>query len=90
MISMLAKQDEEATKNLLTEILQQLEDHLYREKRRAIYKVVLTGVEKSLIERMLEHTEGNQLKAARILGINRNTMRAKIKKLEIDINKWKG
>lgn len=28
-------------------------------------------------------------KAAKVLGINRNTMRAKIKKLAIDVSRWK-
>jgi two-component system nitrogen regulation response regulator GlnG len=50
---------------------------------------VLEAIEKPLIEQTLERTEGNQLKAARILGINRNTMRAKIKKLGIDAEKFK-
>ena len=45
--------------------------------------------EKPLIEHVLERTEGNQLKAAKILGMNRNTMRAKIKKLGIDPDQWK-
>ena len=67
----------------------QLEDLLYKEKKLAIYKSIIYDIEKSLIEHMLERTEGNQLKSARILGINRNTMRAKIKKLAIDIDKWK-
>ena len=54
-----------------------------------LYKSILEAIEKPLIEHVLERTEGNQLKAARALGINRNTMRAKIKKLGIDIGKWK-
>ena len=52
-------------------------------------KEAVCSVEKPLIERALKRTWGNQLKAARILGINRNTMRAKIKKLAIDVDKWK-
>ncbi len=48
-----------------------------------LYKVTVEDMEKSLISSVLERTEGNQLKAAKILGINRNTLRAKIKKLGI-------
>ena len=58
-------------------------------KKDALYKTVIQSVEKPLIENTLERTEGNQLKASRILGINRNTMRSKIRKLGIDTKRWK-
>jgi DNA-binding protein Fis len=64
-------------------------ESIYAERRGDIYKAVLDAVEKPVIEYVLAQTEGNQLKAARILGINRNTMRTKIKKLSIDANRWK-
>lgn len=67
----------------------ELENSLFIEKRGVLYKSVLEAVEKPLLEQTLERCEGNQLKAARILGINRNTMRTKIKKLGIDVSKWK-
>lgn len=67
----------------------ELEDSLYNEKKGALYKSILEAIEKPLLEHMLERTEGNQLKAARILGINRNTMRAKIKKLGINSAEYK-
>jgi two-component system nitrogen regulation response regulator GlnG len=50
-----------------------------------IYRRVLEKVERPLIERVLSATEGNQLKAAALLGINRNTLRKKISELEIDL-----
>lgn len=59
------------------------------EKMGILYKSVLENIERPLIEYILERTAGNQLKAAKILGINRNTMHAKIKKLGINIEKWK-
>jgi len=62
---------------------------LYNEKKGVLYKSLLDIVEKPLIERVLARTEGNQLKAARILGINRNTMRAKIKRLNINPDTYK-
>ena len=67
----------------------ELTESLYREKKSVLYRCIIEAVEKPLIEDMLERTEGNQLKAANILGINRNTIRTKIKKLSIDVAKWK-
>ena len=54
-----------------------------------IYKAVIGDIEKSLIEKALENTSGNQITAARLLGINRNTIRSKIKKLNIDVSRFK-
>lgn len=67
----------------------ELESSLFREKKGVLYKTILEAIEKPLFEQTLEHCDGNQLKAARILGINRNTMRAKIKKLGINVSRWK-
>lgn len=67
----------------------ELDDSLYKEKQGTLYKYILEIIERPLIEHALERTYGNQLKAAKILGINRNTMRAKIKKLGIDPDRWK-
>ncbi len=64
-------------------------ESLYREKQGVLYKYILEAIEKPLIEGVLERTFGNQLKAAKILGINRNTIRTKIKRLGIDPNRWK-
>lgn len=77
------------TKTTLEDKIVELENTLYAEKRGVLYKSIIDIVEKPLIEHILERTQGNQLKAARILGINRNTMRTKIKKLGIDVNRWR-
>lgn len=50
-----------------------------------LYGTVLSEVESSLISIVLKETNGNQLKAAKTLGINRNTLRTKIKEYEIRI-----
>ncbi|MBI3302291.1 MAG: sigma-54-dependent Fis family transcriptional regulator [Deltaproteobacteria bacterium] len=52
-----------------------------------LHAIVLGQVEKPLIELTLEHTGGNQLKAAELLGINRNTLRKKIIDLKIAVRK---
>jgi two-component system, NtrC family, nitrogen regulation response regulator GlnG len=48
-----------------------------------LYEEVIARVERPLIELVLEQTAGNQLHAARILGLNRNTLRKKIGDLRI-------
>ena len=67
----------------------ELGNELFIEKEGVLYRSILQIVEKPLIENILERTEGNQLRAARILGLNRNTLRTKIKKLGISVEKWK-
>jgi two-component system nitrogen regulation response regulator GlnG len=46
---------------------------------------VISQVEKPLIEHVLRYVRGNQVRAASILGINRNTLRKKIQALNIDL-----
>jgi two-component system nitrogen regulation response regulator GlnG len=52
-----------------------------------LYSLVIERVERPLIELTLRATKGNQIRAAQILGINRNTLRKKIADLNITINK---
>ncbi len=49
-----------------------------------LYETVIPEVEKALILMVMKETKGNQTKAAKLLGINRNTLRDKIKKLKIE------
>lgn len=53
------------------------------EKPGPLYNMVIHSVEKPLIELTLNHTNGNQTQAAELLGINRNTLRNKIKQHKI-------
>jgi two-component system nitrogen regulation response regulator GlnG len=46
-----------------------------------LYDRFLAEVERPLISHALQATRGNQIKAAAILGINRNTLRKKIQTL---------
>lgn len=46
----------------------------------AVYEIVLHAVEKPMLLYIMNYAQGNQTKAAKILGLNRNTLR---KKLEI-------
>jgi two-component system nitrogen regulation response regulator GlnG len=50
-----------------------------------LYDMIVRLVEKSLIKMILQETEGNQTQAAALLGINRNTLRRKLKELDIKV-----
>jgi two-component system nitrogen regulation response regulator GlnG len=50
-----------------------------------IYHRIQQRVERPLLEVVLERTQGNQIRAAAVLGINRNTLRKKITDLRIEL-----
>ena len=50
-----------------------------------LYGRVLREIEKPLIELSLSATRGNQIRAAELLGLNRNTLRKKIRDLDIQV-----
>jgi two-component system, NtrC family, nitrogen regulation response regulator GlnG len=52
-----------------------------------VYTMVLEQVERPLIRFVLEKSRWNQVRAASILGINRNTLRKKIQELGIELKK---
>ncbi len=83
------KEQEEKIKTPLEESINGLSDILIHSKNKDIYKVIIESIERPLIEKVLERTFGNQYKAAKILGINRNTLHSKIKKFNIDLEKFK-
>lgn len=49
----------------------------------AVYDMLLNCVEKPMLEYVLKRAGGNQSKAAEILGLNRNTLRKKLKQHDI-------
>ena len=52
-----------------------------------LYSLVIERIERPLIELTLKKTRGNQIRAAQILGINRNTLRKKITDFRIELKK---
>jgi len=50
-----------------------------------LYQRILREIERPLIGLSLRATRGNQLRAAELLGLNRNTLRKKIRELDIEI-----
>jgi len=54
-----------------------------------LYQRILKEVEMPLFAITLSATHGNQVKAAELLGINRNTLRKKIRELDINVTRGK-
>ncbi len=54
-----------------------------------LYPTLMRAVERPLIEMALRETHGNQIKAARLLGLNRNTLRKKITEFDISVSQAK-
>ncbi len=52
---------------------------------RDLHALIISEVERPLIQQVLNATRGNQSKAAEILGINRNTLRKKIDSLKMNV-----
>lgn len=62
-------------------VRQSVEDyfaHLNGHDSSGLYQLVLTEVEKPLLETALKHSDFNQSKAAKILGLSRSTLRKKL------------
>jgi len=82
-------QDNVKSKTHLEGMFEELDSVFLDVSKGELYKMIVESVEKPLIEKALQRTFGNQLKAAKILGINRNTLRTKINKFGIKPEKWK-
>jgi len=54
---------------------------------RNLHPMLITAIERPLITRALQETKGNQIQAAELLGLNRNTLRKKIHDLHISVKR---
>ena len=77
--------DELSLSNLIDRYFERNKDKLLNNNSKNIYSLIIEKVEKSVIKNILDFTNGNQLKASEILGLNRNTLRKKIGDLSIDL-----
>ena len=65
-------------------LLDQYFNDLDGDQPSAIYEMVINTVEKPHLLYIMNKTEGNQSKAAKMLGLNRNTLRKKLKQYNLD------
>ena len=54
---------------------------------RNLHPMLISAIERPLIARALQETKGNQIQAAELLGLNRNTLRKKIHALHIPVKR---
>ena len=59
-------------------------EELNGEEVTGVYDMVLRETERPLLEVTMEQAGGNQTRAARMLGINRNTLRKKLTRYGLD------
>ncbi|MGL4997251.1 MAG: helix-turn-helix domain-containing protein [Deefgea sp.] len=67
----------------ITASLAQYFSDLDGEPPSALYEMVLARMEKPLLIDVLKRVEGNQSRAAEMLGINRNTLRKKLQAYDL-------
>jgi DNA-binding protein Fis len=66
-----------------------INEYFYTVAAGHIYAHIINHIEKMVIVKALERSYGNQIAAAKLLGLHRNTLNSKIKKLNIDVGRFK-
>lgn len=70
----------ESVKNHMQRYFKDLDGH----EPAHLYQLVLQEIERPLLESVMEYTRGNQSKASIVLGLNRGTLRKKLKQYSIN------
>ena len=69
---------------VFTNMLEPVFDNLCQKNKGAIYENINMGLEKALIQISMEKSNNNQVLAAKLLGISRNTLRDRIERYKIN------
>lgn len=70
--------------SVVRKVMKQYFKDLDGEKTCGVYEMVVSCVEKPLLEVVMVQAQGNQTRAAELLGMNRNTLRKKLQQHGID------
>ena len=74
----------EAT-SVITNTVPALAEELLGSRPGDVYRAAVAIIERPLLAHVLATTGGNQLRAARLLGLNRNTLRKRCRELGLDL-----
>ena len=74
---------DEILEEKLAEVLNKIDPYVETKTKMGIFDDIIAVVEKILIKSALERVDHVQIAAAQFLGINRNTLRKKMKELKI-------
>ncbi|MFH1360655.1 MAG: helix-turn-helix domain-containing protein [Candidatus Omnitrophota bacterium] len=70
-------------------MVSEIKEYFLTREKGKVFRSAINDTERILIEEALKRSRGNQVDAARILGVNRNTIRTKIRKLQIGTTSYK-
>ena len=71
--------------SVITSTVPALADELLGSRPGDVYRAAVAIIERPLLAHVLAATGGNQLRAARLLGLNRNTLRKRCRELGLDL-----
>ncbi|AIK17592.1 DNA-binding transcriptional regulator Fis [Glaesserella parasuis] len=81
-VSMLNAQAQQVDRPLRENVKQAVRNYLRNldgQDPTELYELVLSEIEHPMLDMVMQHTRGNQTRAATMLGINRGTLRKKLK-----------
>ncbi len=81
--------DDDDFEDRLRQLLEPRMDELQEKHSDDLHIQVLEAAERALMKLVLRRVEGNQVQAAKVLGIHRNTLHRRLKALDLDPDRYR-